>query len=76
MKIKPRNVIYQRVQEMIWDSNKSLVKIAREIGVHPSTVSSWQTMERTISVEALARLCEYTRTNPAWVLGLSERREM
>lgn len=39
-RIKPRNTIYQRVQEMIWDSNKSLVKIAREIGVSPAAVSS------------------------------------
>lgn len=27
-------------------------------------------------VDALARLCEYTHTNPAWVLGLSDRREL
>lgn len=32
MKIKPRNTIYQRVQEMIWDSNKSFVKIASRRG--------------------------------------------
>ena len=39
-------------------------------------VSGWVNDDKTISVEALTRLCELRGINPAWVMGLSERREL
>lgn len=75
IRIKPRPIILQRVQEIVWEANMSYRQLAGKLGVSSGNmVSGWLNDDKAISVEALARLCELQGVNPAWVMGLSEKK--
>ena len=73
-KIDP--IVMERVRQVIYDTGLSNKELSEALGLHVNTIGSWLSGITEISVEGIRRLCQYTHTNPAWVLGLSERRGM
>lgn len=74
-RIKARPIILERVRQIVWEANLSYRELARLLGVSSGgMVSGWLNDDKAISVEALARLCELQGVNPAWVMGLSEKK--
>lgn len=76
-RIKARPIILERVRQIVWETNLSYRELARLLGVSSGgMVSGWVNDDKTISVEALTRLCELQGVNPAWVMGLSEKKNL
>ena len=73
---KTTPIVMQRVRQVIYDTKLTNKELSEALGLNVNTMSSWINGRTEISVEGIRRLCQYTHTNPAWVLGLSERREM
>lgn len=74
-RIKARPIIMDRVREIVWEADVSYREMARKLGVTSGyMISGWVNCDKTISVEVLARLCELYHINPAWVMGLSEKK--
>lgn len=71
---KTTPIITQRVRQVIYDSGLTNKALSEALGLNVNTIGSWISGRTEISVEGIRRLCQYTHTNPAWVLGLSERR--
>lgn len=69
-------IVMERVRQVIYDTGMTNKALSEALGLNVNTIGSWLSGRTEISVEGIRRLCEYTRTNPAWVLGLSERREL
>lgn len=67
-------IVMRRVRQVIYDTEMSNKRLAQALGLNVNTISSWINGRTEISVEGIRRLCQYTHTNSAWVLGLSERR--
>lgn len=66
--------VMERARQVIYDTGLTNKALSEALGLNANTIGSWLSGRTEISVEGIRRLCEYTRTNPAWVLGLSERR--
>ena len=73
-KIDP--IVMERVRQVIYDTGLSNKALGEALGLNVSTIGRWLSGRTEISVEGIRRLCQYTHTNHAWVLGLSERREL
>lgn len=71
---KTTPIITQRVRQVIYDTGLSNKELSEALGLNVNTIGSWISGRTEISVEGIRRLCQYTHTNPAWVMGLSERR--
>lgn len=71
---KTAPIVMQRVRQVIYDTGSTNKALSEALGLNVNTMSSWINGRTEISVEGIRRLCQYTHTNPAWVLGLSERR--
>ena len=69
-------IVMERVRQVIYDTGMSNKELSEALGLNVSTIGNWLSGWTEISVEGIRRLCQYTRTNPAWVLGLSERRAL
>ena len=69
-------IVMERVRQVIYDTGLSNKELSEALGLNVSTIGNWLSGWTEISVEGIRRLCQYTHTNPAWVLGLSERREL
>lgn len=69
-------IVMERVRHVIYDTRLSNKELSEALGLNVNTIGSWLSGRTEISVEGIRRLCEYTHTNPAWVLGLSERRKL
>ena len=67
-------IVMRRVRQVIYDTGMYNKRLAQALGLNVNTISSWINGRTEISVEGIRRLCQYTHTNPAWVLRLSERR--
>lgn len=71
---KTTPIVMQRVRQVIYDTRMTNKALSRALGLNYNTIGSWISGRTEISVEGIRRLCEYTRTNPAWVMGLSEKK--
>lgn len=71
---KTAPIVMQRVRQVIYDTGSTNKALSEALGLNYNTIGSWISGRTEISVEGIRRLCQYTHTNPAWVLGLSERR--
>ena len=69
-------IVMERVRKIIYDAGMTNKELSEALGMNVNTIGSWLSGRTEISVEGIRRLCEYTHTNPAWVLGLSERRKL
>ena len=59
-------IVMRRVRQVIYDTGMYNKRLAQALGLNVNTISSWINGRTEISVEGI----------PAWVLGLSERREL
>ena len=73
---KTTPIVMQRVRQVIYDTKLTNKELSEALGLNVNTIGSWLSGRTEISVEGIRRLCQYAHTNPAWVLGLSERREL
>lgn len=73
---KTTPIVMQRVRQVIYDTGLTNKELSEALGLNYNTIGSWISGRTEISVEGIRRLCQFTHTNPAWVLGLSERRDM
>lgn len=73
---KTTPITMQRVRQVIYNTRLTNKELSEALGLNYHTIGSWISGRTEISVEGIRRLCQYTHTNPAWVLGLSERREL
>lgn len=73
---KTTPIVMRRVRQVIYDTRLTNKELSEALGLNVNTMSSWINGRNEISVEGIRRLCEFTHTNPAWVMGLSERREL
>lgn len=69
-------IVMERVRQIIYDTGMTNKELSEALGLNVNTIGSWLSGRTEISVEGIRRLCQYTHTDPAWVLGLSERREL
>ena len=69
-------IVMERVRQVIYDTGMTNKELSEALGLNVNTIGSWLSGRTEISVEGIRRLCQYTHTDPAWVLGLSERREL
>ena len=69
-------LVMERVRQILYDTGLTNKELGDALGLNVNTIGSWLSGRTEISVEGIRRLCQYTRTNPAWMLGLSERRGM
>ena len=76
IRYKTDQIVMRRVRQVIYDTGRYYNRVAQALGLNVNTISSWINGRTEISEEGIRRLCQYTHTNPAWVLGLSERREL
>lgn len=69
-------LIRERLHQMIVESGYTQGEIADMIDTSQSQVNSWATGKSFPGIVKLAELCEALKINPAWLLGLSDRREL
>ena len=69
-------IVMERVRQIIYETGLTNKALSEALGLNVNTIGSWLSGRTEISVEGIRRLCQYTRTNPVWVLGLSERKEL
>ena len=64
-KLKADPKIMDRVRELVWDTGLSYVALDEKLDIrYPGTISGWVNSEKTISTEALRRLCPDTAGKP------------
>lgn len=70
------NLISQRLRDAILQSGYTQHEIAVMVGSSQSQVWVWVRGTGLPGAVKLSLLCEALGVNPAWVLGLSDRREI
>lgn len=63
--------IAQRLQELLEKTNTSRSKLARDLGVHTSTVSNWLD-GKDVKAENLATLCEHFDCSISYLTSASD----
>lgn len=71
-----RETIAARLKLAIFHSALTRKEIAQQAGVSDSSLEKYTHNRVMPTAEKLAALCGVMRVNPAWVLGLSDRREL
>lgn len=64
--------IMRRVRQVVYDTGMSNKALGKALGLNYNTIGSWLSGRCDISVEGLRRLCQYTKTDPAVLLGLEK----
>lgn len=52
-------VIAKNLKRIAYESGKSQVEIAKDLGLNPATLSSWMTGTRTPKMSKIDMLCDY-----------------
>ena len=65
-----------RLKLAVFHSGMTAREIAEKAGISRSTLQQYLYCGVMPGADTLAALCQALKVNPAWVLGLSERREM
>lgn len=71
-----RETITARLKLAVYHSGMTVPEIAQKAGISCSTLQQYLYCGVMPSANTLAALCTALEINPAWVLGLSERREL
>lgn len=69
-----RETITARLKLAVYHSGMTVPEIAQKAGMSRRTVQQYLYCGVMPSADKLAALCQVLGINPAWVLGLSERR--
>ena len=71
-----RETITARLKLAVYRSKMTRKGIAEKAGIREGTLERYLYYGVMPGADKLAALCQALRINPAWVLGLSERREL
>ena len=71
-----RETITARFKLAVYRSGMTVPEIAQKAGISCSTLQQYLYYGVMPSADKLAALCQVIGINPAWVLGLSERRKL
>lgn len=71
-----RETITARLKLAVYHSGMKIGEIAQKAGMRTGTLEQYLYCGVMPDADKLAALCQALRINPAWVLGLSERREL
>ena len=71
-----RETITARLKLAVYHSGMKIGEIAQKAGMRTGTLEQYLYRGVMPGADKLAALCKALRINPAWVLGLSERRGM
>lgn len=71
-----RETITARLKLAVYRSGMKIGEIAQKAGMRTSTLEQYLYCGVMPGADKLAALCQALEVNPAWVLGLSERREL
>lgn len=69
-----RETITARLKLAVYHSGMKIGEIAQKAGMRTGTLEQYLYCGVMPGADKLAALCQALRINPAWVLGLSERR--
>lgn len=71
-----RDIINNRIQILVSESNMSYTQLANELGVYPQYISTWTTGRSVPSLANIIAICEYFNVSSDWLLGLSDERTL
>ena len=71
-----RELITARLKLAVFHSGMTAREIAEKAEINRSTIQQYLYYGVMPGADKLAALCQAMKVNPAWVLGLSERREL
>lgn len=71
-----KELIRHRLKQAVKYCGIPQMELAAMIGTSQSQVSSWALGKSMPGLVVASRLCETLKINPAWLLGLRERREL
>ena len=69
-----RATIIARIKLAVFHSGMSAREIAEKAEINRSTIQQYLYYDVMPGADKLAALCQALKVNPAWVLGLSDRR--
>lgn len=69
-----RETVTARLKLAVYHSGMKIGEIAQKAGMRTGTLEQYLYCGVMPGADKLAALCQALRINPAWVLGLSERR--
>ena len=71
-----RETITARLKLAVYHSGMKIGEISQKAGMRTGTLEQYLYCGVMPGADKLAALCQALRINPAWVLGLSERRKL
>ena len=71
-----RETITARLKLAVYHSGMKIGEIAQKAGIREGTLEKYLYCGAMPGADKLAALCQALEVNPAWVLGLSKRREL
>ena len=71
-----RETITARLKLAVYHSGMKISEIAQKAGMRICTLEKYLYCGAMPGADKLAALCKALEVNPAWVLGLSKRREL
>lgn len=71
-----RELIKSRVRQTVKYSGYPQWELGEMMGTNQTQISAWARGKAMPDIVNLSALCEALKINPAWMLGLSERREL
>ena len=71
-----RETITARLKLAVYHSGMKIGEIAQKAGMRIGTLEQYLYCGVMPGADKLAALCQALEVNPAWVLGLSERRKL
>ena len=71
-----RATIIARMKLAVYYSGMTVPEISQKAGINRGTIQQYLYYGVMPGADKLAALCQALKVNPAWVLGMSERREL
>ncbi len=65
-------IIKERLQEELKNSNLTTVEIAQRVGVSPEMITQYMTTSKLPKLDTFARLCKELDLPAAYILGLTD----
>ena len=75
-KTEKRKLIKSRVRQTVKYSGYPQWELGEMMGTNQTQISAWERGKAMPDIVNLSALCEALKINPAWLLGLSDRREL
>ena len=66
--------MYNRLRDMREDRDLNQTALAKMLGVHQTTYSSYESGKLSLTADLLVKLAEYYKTSVDFLLGLKEKK--